>query len=457
MGFLDCLRFSILDLKYKSKNTVRMALCFFLLQFIVIVWLLISIVLPRTQANYANKNTSIKYLVSRIDVNDSGVIKENSEGLALRDFLLDKGYIGTQNPTFGSINLIHYAGQDDRWRFINCDWLEMDVTDGKKAYTYSISDSDNLEFEAIVCGNQYFYSGSEYKRYITNYEDCYEGVMICGDSNLSEKDIVLPDKIMELFVNDKTQWSSLVGKNITIICNDTILIENYKLKGIYDYRLYCTDPAYLETDTHKMYLPVYLRCNDVDLVRYGVNCFDIVLYCNEEVNYGEVCNETRRSGFQNVAFSDDGILSEYSDTVINSANKIIKELVKSLGTVISIAILFYLATTVYIEKKNKSGYVGMLKAMGLENNKILLITCFQQLAVSILAIIPSCIFSGLVLLLINTILDSAVGIVLEATMADFLLSAAVGISSTVLAGILLYLPALISYAYQNAAKLMGEN
>ena len=457
MGLLDCLRFSVLDLRYKSKNTIRTVLCFFLLQFIMILWLLISIVLPRTQANNANKYTTNKYLVSGIDVNDSGMIIENSEGFSLRDFLLNKGYIETQNPTFGSIDLIHYAGQDSRWSFINCDWLEMEVTDDQKVFTYSISDSDNLEFNAVVCGNQFFYSGSEYKRYLSNYEDYYNGVMICGESTLNEKDIVLPDKIMAYFVKDETQWSSLVGKNITIKCNDTVLIENYMLKGIYDYRLYCTDPSDLETDTKNLYLPVYLRCNDFDLVRYGINYLDIVLYCNEGVNYGEVCNETLRSGFQNVTFSDDGILSEYSETVMNSANDIIRELVRSLGTVISIAILFYLATTVYIEKKSKSGYVGMLKAIGLENNKILLITCFQQLMVSLLAIIPSCIFSGLVLILINTILDSAIGIVLEATIADFLLSTLVGIVFTVFAGILLYLPALISYAHQNAAKLMGIN
>ena len=454
MRLLDCLRFSILDLKYKSKNTIRTVLCFFLLQFIVIIWLLISIVLPRTQANNANKNTSVKYLVSCVDVNDSGRINESSEGFVLKDYLSNKGYIESQNPMFSSINLIHYAGQDDRWSFVNCDWLEMNATDGVEMVNYIVSDSSNLEFVAVACGSQFFYSGSEYNCYISNYEDYYEGAMLYGNSNLGEKDIILPDKIIECFVKDKTQWSSLIGKNISIKCKGMVLIDNYILRGIYDYRLYCTDSSDLEVETKYLHLPVYLRCDTDDVIKYDINSFDIVLYCNEGVNYGEVCNDTLSSGFQDVVFSDDGILSEYSETVLNSANVIIKELIKSLGTVISISILFYLATTVYIEKKSKSGYVGMLKAMGLENNKILLITCFQQLAVSILAIIPSCIFSGLVLLLINTILNSAVGIVLEATVADFLIVAIVGIAFTVFAGILLYLPALISYVRQNAAKLM---
>ena len=457
MGLSDCLKFSVLDLRYKCKNTIRTILCFFLLQFIMIIWLLISIVLPRTQANNTKNNTSNKYIVSKIDVDDSGIIIENSEGFVLRDYLLNKGYIENRNPAFCSIDLIHYADQDNRWSFINCDWLEMDVTNGNEIYTYSVSDSGNLEFKAVACGNQFFYSGSEYKRYLSNIEDFYEDVMLCGESTLNEKEIVLPDKIMAYFVENEAQWSNLIGKSITIKCNGKVLIDNYMLKGIYDYRLYCTDTSDLEANTNNLHLPVYLRCDAGDLAKYGIDYLDIVLYCNRGVNYGEVCNDTLRAGFQNVTFSDDGILSEYSDTAINSANIIIKELVKSLGSVISIAILFYLATTVHIEKNNKSGYVGMLKAIGLENNKIVFITCFQQLMVSILALIPSCIFSGLVLILINTILDSAVGIVLEATITDFLISTVVGISFTVFAGILLYLPALISYARQNAAKLMGVN
>lgn len=448
--------FALFDLKYKKKNTLRTILCFFLLQFIVILWLLISIVLPRTHVNFSKQANAYKYLVSNVYVDDSGNVIEKSEGLALNRFLLDKDYIGIQNPMLCSVDLISYSKQNGRWRFINCDWLTLEVSDSDEELAYAINDSGNLAFNTVACGNQFFYSENEFKRYSVLYKDHFEGAMICGKSELNEKEVIIPDKIMRLFINDEHLWSSMIGKRITIKCKNQILIENYTLKGIYDYRFYKTESYDANDSDINLYLPVYIRCDSHDLINYGIERFQYVFYCKEGVNYIDICNEVFAAGYNNTMPSSEGTFSVYNEIFIAKTEEIIKELVSSMGSVVMVSILLYMAAMIYIEKKNKSGNVGMLKAIGLDTINIILIPSFQQLIISCLAVIPSCCLAYSAIRFINLILDSAVGIGLESTFADFIKSAVIGALFTIIVGIILYIPVIISYVRHEPAELIAD-
>lgn len=455
MKHLACFKFAFLDLIYKSKNTIRTSLCFFLLQTMVIIWLLISSVLPRTQANHEKQSAVCKYLVSNVYVNNTGSYNENSEGISLSKYMQSKDYICAQNPMFCTIDLISYAKQEDRWRFVNCDWLTLTISNENKDMSYVVSDSKNLEFNVLACGNQFFYSESEYSKYTANCKDSYDDAMICGEPTLSEKEIIIPDKIMRLFVNDESQWRNMLGKRITIICKNAILIENYTLKGVYDHRFYISDSADNKMSDSNLYLPLYIRCDTRDLEKYGIKRFDYVLYCKEGTNYIDICNDVFGAGYINTMPSDEGTLSVYAEMFIAKAEMITNDLIICLGSVISIAIILYLATMIFIEKKTKSESIGILKAIGFENKNIIFISSFQQLIISCIAVLPSCVFSILAIRFLNGILDSSVGLGLNVTIVDYIKSWAIGALFTVLAGILLYLPAVYSYLRDCPAKLLN--
>ena len=118
MGIIECMVFAARDLRHKSRNTVRTVLCFFVLQFLVILWLLISIVLPRTQAEIRDNAAKKKYLESYIDIDVSGNMVAGSEGYKIRDLLVKKDYIGYDNPIYGNIDMVSYAGMEDRWSLL---------------------------------------------------------------------------------------------------------------------------------------------------------------------------------------------------------------------------------------------------------------------------------------------------------------------------------------------------
>ena len=457
MKHLACFRFAFLDLIYKSKNTIRTSLCFFLLQIMVIIWLLISSVLPRTQANHEKQSVAYKYLVSNVYVNNTGSYNENSEGISLYKYLQSKDYICAHNPMFCSIDLIRYAKQENRWRFVNCDWLTLTISNNNIEMSYGVSDSKNLEFNVSACGNQFFYSESEYSNYISSNIDSYEDAMICGEPTLSEKEIIIPDKIMRLFVNDESQWRDMLGKSITIKCKNAVLIENYTLKGVYDHRFYISDSTDSKMNDSNLYLPVYIRCDSRDLDKYGIKRFDYVLYCKEGTNYIDICNDVFGAGYINTMPSDEGSLSVYAEMFIAKAEIVTNDLIMSMGSVISVAIILYLATMIYIEKKTKSESIGILKAIGIENKNIILISCFQQIILSCIAVLPSCIFTILAVRFLNSILDSSIGLGLDVSISDYVISSVIGVLFTVFAGILLYLPVVFSYLRHSPAKLLNES
>jgi len=445
MNVKECIRFASLDLKFKIKGTIRTALCFFVLQFLIILWLLISIVLPRAQAELKQFSGAENFIVGYVDVDGSGVIADGSEGFKIWDYIQDKGYDNQGSLMFSSVvDMVGFAGMEERWSYINCDWLELTAFDEGGDWVYPVTDSGAEELSVVVCGTNEFYHPVEYDEYVLTKEDHYEDAMICGSHDLDEKELVIPDTLMKFFVDDPSIWPDLVGKKIDIKSKDKILISGYTLKGVYDHRLHRSES----------FAPIYIRCDPNDLAGYGVTYFSLVIYIRPDINYRDVCIELQKNGFLEFDTSDEAMFKVINEEVIRDTKVILDELVKSLGSVISVAVLFYLATTVYIEKKNKSPYIGILKAMGLENRKIAVITCFQQLILSVLAVIPSCIFAGLAFLLINKILESMVGFGLAVTWTDFLISSLIAISSTVVAGILLYLPAVVSYMRSSSTELL---
>ncbi len=453
MGIIECMVFAARDLRHKSRNTVRTVLCFFVLQFLVILWLLISIVLPRTQAEIRDNAAKKKYLESYIDIDVSGNMVAGSEGYKIRDLLVKKDYIGYDNPIYGNIDMVSYAGMEDRWSYLNCDWLELISQDKDSTVTYPASDTGGSELLTVISGESFFYSDKEYEDYVSIYKDWHDGAMICGSPKLEDSGLILSDKLMKTFIEDEDKWKDLIGKKVTIKSKDKVLIEDYTLSGILDHRFFSDDQG---SDVSDLDYLIFIKCPPQDLVKYSVDYFRIVFHCKEDVNYVLVLNELSKAGLTDFTPSNEGVFSVYSEEVMKYAEIILNELVLSLGSVISIAILFYLATTIYIEKKSKSPYIGILKAMGMGNWKIFLITCFQQLVVSILAVIPSCAFSVLCFYFINKNMDLSVGICLEATVADYVLVSLISILSTVAAGILLYLPAVISYMKQSPVRLMEE-
>ncbi len=455
MRLLDCLNFALTDLKFKYRNTIRTILCFCLLQFMIIVWILITLVLPRMNTNASKAMEASKYLIAYADLTETGEINEKSEGWILRNYLCDRKYIGIDNPMINMVDLVQYAEQEDRWKFVNCDWLEITVRQDDESLSFTGSDSSNMEFIAVACGSKDFYSSNEYSVYLNDFEDPYTNAMIYGSPELSEKDLILPDIILKTIVNDESVWPELIGKKISISCEGITLFEDYTLKGIYDYRLYydLDSEEYGLTATDFQY-PVYFRCDYSDLTKYGIDGYNLIFYCNSDVNYETVCEDVTKAGFKNVMINDEGLFSVYEEKVITSAEKIINELLYSLGAVISVAVLFYLVTTVYVEKKNKSGYVGILHALGMNNKNTVQVTCIQQFFISIGAVIPSFILSGVVMIILNHILNFAIGLSLNISVFDFLIAVIAAISFTVVIGLLLYLPMMISYGRKSAAELM---
>ncbi|MCR4670204.1 MAG: ABC transporter permease [Saccharofermentans sp.] len=453
MGIIDCMVFAVRDLVNKGKNTIRTVLCFFVLQFLIILWLLISMVLPRMQAELKYNSDKNRYIVSYVDVDVSGNMLAESDGYKVKDYLTDKDYIRSYNPMYSDIDMVRYSGMQERWSYINCDWLSISLHDGNTHTEYPASGTNGCELLTVASGDSCFYSETEYECYISGYEDSYEGAMICGRPLLNESELILSDTLMKIFVDDEEKWNDLIGKKITIKSKDKTLVEDYTLSGIYDHRFFREDRESEDPDLDYL---IFIRCTPQDLAKYSVERFRMVLYFKEDVNFVLALNELSKAGFDNIIPSDEAVFSVYSEEVMHNTGVILNELVSSLGSVISVAILFYLATTIYIEKKNKSAYIGMLKSMGLENGRIFLISCFQQLLVSILAAIPSGVFSVLSVQLINKILEYSIGISLKATVTDYVIVISIGILSTVIAGVLLYLPAVVSFMRSSPVRLMEE-
>lgn len=457
MRYTDCLKFAVFDLKYKYKNTFRTVLCFCLLQFIISVWMLISIVLPRTQVSSSKDDSSLKYFASQVKLSESGDVDYNSEGWGLNEYLLSKDYIYSSNPMFSSIDLISFAEKEDRWSFVNTEWLELEISNCGERIAFKADDCDNLRFVLVDCGNQLFYSQNEFDSYAHMYNDYYEKAMIYGSSNIGVREIILPDIVMESFVPDRNLWTELIGMDISVLCEECTLIENYKLIGIYDYRLYY-DYTLIDDGFPPSYFdfPVYIRCDSSDRNKYGIEQYDLVMYCKDGVDYAEAFNNIVKAGYVNVFFSDMGLVSAHGDKVLVSAEKITNELVICLGSVISISVLFYLATITYIEEKTKAGFVGVLRALGLENKKLFIVVILQQLIMSIIAVLPAVLSSGVVLAIFNNILYNSVGIVLDVRIDDYAKALLVSVSFTLLAGILFYIPVIISYARKTVSELLCE-
>ena len=279
-----------------------------------------------------------------------------------------------------------YVGEDDySFDFTEEKSISKREDRGRFSVFFSV---DVLDIESEM------FSENTLKEYQYKYDS---DIFLCGREIQGEKELVISDYMLNRF-GIYEDYDSLLNQKITFQVNRNKVIEDYIIVGV----------------INSNYYRVLSECDRSQVMISGTS----EIYSDLEVK--ELIQKVSISSFAESENILESIDTKYDDCyyvstviymfgMIDKFQLICKRVISIFIFVIVIAMVIKLISNVYINRKSRAYYYGILKAIGMEEREIIWL-CFCELFILLsFCMIVSVILTFLVLKLLQYIILQSVG------------------------------------------------
>ena len=233
---------------------------------------------------------------------------------------------------------------------------------------------------------------------LREYQYKYDSdIFLCGRELQREKELVISEYMLNRF-GIYEDYDSLLNQKITIQVNRNKVLEDYTIVGI------------INSD----YYRVLSECDRSQVMISGTSGF----YSDFEVK--ELIQKVSIDSFAESEKFIESIDTKYDDYyyvstviymfgMIDKFQLICKQVISVFISMVVIAMIMKLISNVYINRKSRAYYYGILKAMGMEEWKIIRISFYELLILLCFCMILSAVLTFLVLKLLQYIIVQSVG------------------------------------------------
>lgn len=279
-----------------------------------------------------------------------------------------------------------YAGEDD-YSFDFTEEKSISKREDKEKFSVFFS-VDVLDIESEM------FSENTLREYQYKYDS---DIFLCGRELQREKELVISEYMLNRF-GIYEDYDSLLNHKITIQVNRNKVLEDYTIVGI------------INSD----YYRVLSECDRSQVMISGTSGF----YSDFEVK--ELIQKVSIDSFAESEKFIESIDTKYDDYyyvsstiymfgMVDKFQLICKQVISVFISMVVIAMIMKLVSNVYINRKSRAYYYGILKAMGMEEWEIIRISFYELFILLCFCMILSAVLTFLVLKLLQYIIVQSVG------------------------------------------------
>lgn len=244
-----------------------------------------------------------------------------------------------------------------------------------------------VRFGMYAALGEYFLTEND----LTEFEYKFGGSpVLYGKEAMEPGDILITDYYLEKFGYPKEKYAALIGKTVTFRVDGVTILENVRVAGILDSRLFKLNYFYADATRGSKY----------DNGKQIVVCCDPAMAQKLKVSevrarVAVVDYEKARKEFSN-AEEDTLLLSYESDSynmekviVINSAKLIVDRVFIVFAAMIAFVAVMHLIATLRKYLGDRVAYTGMLRAIGMRKGEVLLVSYVELLIITVVCVIIS--------------------------------------------------------------------
>ena len=414
----ECFRLAYINLKTFKKNRTQYFISIFMITFFLMLFFSVCLITKRLYHGmlYDSISTNSMDVYLNLDSNGNLISDEGTD--LLHQVSTHKGV--TMGPKYAQVNL-SASGQE--CYLVNIDDVTCLIDEkefqGKNdnsfdfVETKSISKKEDRErfkvyfsIEAMDIGSNLF-SENTWKEFQYKYDT---DVFICGRRMQREKELVISDYMLKRFgIYDG--YDSLLNQEISFYVNNHLVIDHYTIVGIINsdyYRVYSENERsqVIVSGTPDLYSSMNTK---VLIQKIGLGDFadgkkmiDVMEDKQEDVCY---------------VSSTIGIFE-----IIDKFRLICQRMISIFMSIIVVAMMIKLVSNIYINRKKRAYYYGILKAMGMEEREMIEICLYELLFLLFFCMAVSIAFTFLVLKILQYIILETVGYFITISFWELLLS-----------------------------------
>ncbi len=419
------------NLKRRRRAAFSLGCGVLIITMLVTVWAVFHEGINRIYEDYLSGKKAAFVIERYLELDENGEIKFDSEYREIRRAVkLDA--CGNRLVCSGECDLVDVLNRkDDLSYFVNMELASM-IADGTEYH--GINDF-SYEFRKMVENidreeyKQYFtvrfgmYAAlSEYfltENDVTEFEYRFGGSpVLIGKESMEAGDILISDYYLEKFGYPEAKYGELIGKTVTFKVDGAVLLENVRVAGILDRRVFTLNRFY-------------------DGATYGAkydNGEQIVVCCDPETaKYLKLSNiwgrvavvdyEEARKAFNNAG--EDPLMYSYANDavnmektiVINSAKLIVDRVFIVFAAMIAFVAVMHLIATLRKYIGERTAYTGMLRAIGMRRGDVYRVSYAELLIITFICVIVSVpaaaglfkVFSGIMFKVLSTNTNVSLG------------------------------------------------
>lgn len=284
------------------------------------------------------------------------------------------------------INGKEYVGEDD-YSFDFTEEKSISKREDKERFSVFFS-VDAVDLESAM------FTENMLKEYQYKFDS---NMFLYGREIQGEKELVISDYMLNRF-GIYEDYDSLLNQKISFKVNQNMVLEDYTIVGI------------INSD----YFRVLSECDRSQVLISGTSDF----YSEFEVK--ELIQKVGIGTFADSEKILDSIETKYDDYyyvsstiymfgMIDKFQLICKRVISVFIVIIVVAMVIKLICNVYINRKSRAYYYGILKAMGMEEQEIIRICFYELLMILCFCMVLAVILTFLVLKALQYIIEQSVG------------------------------------------------
>ena len=401
----ESFRLACYNLKTFKKSRKQYFISIFMVTFFMMLFCSVSLIIQQMYNDIIYDRISANYIGIYLSLDSDG--KEISDGASE---LLHK-MKSFDNVSLGAkYTLVNLSGAEEECYSVNIEEVKCFINGkeyiGEDDYSFdfteekSISKREDKERFSVFFSVDVIDIESEMftENTLKEYQYKYDSdIFLCGREIQGEKELVISDYMLNRF-GIYEDYDSLLNQKISFKVNKNTVLEDYTIVGI------------INSD----YFRVLSECERSQVMVSGTSDF------YSKFGVKELIQEV---GIENFADSEkilESIDTKYDDCyyvcltiymfgMIDKFQLICKRVISVFISMIVIAMIMKLISNVYINRKSRAYYYGILKAMGMEEREIIRICFYELLILLCFCMVLSTVLTFLVLKLLQYIIVQSVG------------------------------------------------
>ena len=373
----DCFHLAYYNLKTFKKSRKQYFISMFLVSFFLMLFLSLSIIANHMYNQLIYKSISTNYINIFLDLDANGNEIQN-DAVDLLNQLKERDGISI-GAKYANLDLskngdeIYYEDIDNVYCTINGQKYM-----GKNDYSFdfmetkTISNHENKELFSVnfsICildTESALWTENSLKEYDYKYSS---DAFICGRPVENENEVVLSDYMLNRF-GITGDYNMLLNQQISFYVNNHSVVEQYKIVGILNSNYYRVD---VNSDMSQIIIAGGPRLYAPQNIRY----------LTQMVGLGDFANSSTILDSIDAKYVDYYSIPAniYYYEMIDKFNLVCQRIISIFMSILIVAMFIKLVSNIYINRKNRAYYYGMLKAMGMDNIDIFRICTYELLII----------------------------------------------------------------------------